>query len=204
MHIAINSRILLSLALIGAAAALVIGATFAFFSDQGTSNDNIFSSGTLDLKLSDDTPETDQDNVTASFGGSNLAPGQCIPSATTSAQLRAKNSGTINGDHIEITVVNTVTDVGTDSTPLDMDAFLRLDLFDYDGNPISQADTNGNGIFDLDDLEANGVDNLPLTDTATDHNIDLRVCFDSSAGNALQGDSVDSDWTVTLNQDASQ
>ena len=55
-----NKRLLLSLASLAASSALVVGATFAFFSDSGTSNDNVFSAGTLDLKLSDDTPETDQ------------------------------------------------------------------------------------------------------------------------------------------------
>lgn len=92
----LNSRIALSGLSIFAALALVGGATFAFFSDTGTSSENTFSSGTLDLKLSDDTPETDQDSVSASFGGSGLAPGSC----TATQQLRAKNSGTINGNHI--------------------------------------------------------------------------------------------------------
>lgn len=51
MHIAINSRILLSAASIAAAAALIIGATFAFFSDTETSSGNTFAAGTLDLKV---------------------------------------------------------------------------------------------------------------------------------------------------------
>ena len=51
MPITINSRILLSLASIAAAAALLIGATFAFFSDSETSTGNTFTSGTLDLKV---------------------------------------------------------------------------------------------------------------------------------------------------------
>lgn len=194
-----NRSILLSLISIFAVVGLVGGLAIAYFSDQGTSNNNVFGAGTLDLQLSDDTTETDQDNVTASFGGSNLSPGNC----TTTSQLRVKNAGNVAGNHIEIAVVNNVTDVGTDS-PLDVDAFLRLDIFNYGGNPISVANTNGNGFVDLDDLENNGVDNLALTDTGTNHNIDLRVCLDSSAENAVQGDSVDSDWTITLNQDAGQ
>src|SRR3990167_4747947 len=47
----INSKILLSVASIAAAAALVIGATFAFFSDTETSTGNTFTAGTLDLKV---------------------------------------------------------------------------------------------------------------------------------------------------------
>ena len=193
-----NSRIILSALSIFVTLALVGGATYAYFSDSGTSNDNVFASGTFDLKLSDDTPETDQDDVIASFGAANLGPGGC----TSTQQLRVKNSGTINGDHVEIAVVNNVTDNGADSIP-DMDAFLRLNVFNYDGTPIVVTDSNTNLIVDLDDLETAGVDNLALTDLGPNHNIDIQVCLDESAGNALQGDSVDSDWTITLNQDVS-
>lgn len=195
-----NKKVLLSIASLAASSVLVVGATFAFFSDSGTSNDNVFATGTLDLKLSDDTAETDQDNVTASFGGSDMAPDEC----TGTQQLRAKNSGSINGDHIEISVLNTVTDVGDDASD-DIDEFLRLNVFDYDGVPIVfGSDPNGNGFQDLDDLEILGVDSLALADLATDHDIDVDVCLDDSAENELQGDSVDSDWTITLNQHVSQ
>ena len=65
MGININTKILLSVASIAAAAALVVGATFAFFSDSETSTGNTFTAGTLDLKVdntchynepADDTP----------------------------------------------------------------------------------------------------------------------------------------------------
>ncbi len=47
----INGKILLSGATIIAAAALVIGGTFAFFSDSETSTGNTFAAGELDLKV---------------------------------------------------------------------------------------------------------------------------------------------------------
>ncbi|MBI2029746.1 hypothetical protein HYT02_04980 [Candidatus Gottesmanbacteria bacterium] len=194
-----NTKIALSGISILASLALVGGATFALFTDVGTSTNNVFATGNLDLKLSDDTPETDQDDVTASFGGSNLGPGDC----TTTQQLRVKNSGTINGDHVEISVANSVTDNGTPAVD-PIDQFMMLNLFQYDGGNISVADFNSNGFADLDDLENVGVDNLGLGDLNTDHDIDLSVCLDSSAGDDLQGDSVSSDWTITLNQDATQ
>ncbi len=191
-----NTRILLSSVSIFASLALAVGATFAFFSDEGTSNDNVFAAGTLDLKLSDDTPETDQDDVTASFGGTALSPGDSV-----SGQLRLKNTGTIAADHAEVAVVNTNSDL---STPLD--EVLEITTLDYDSlSVLSQlSDNNGNGWIDLDDLEALGLDNLALTDLATNHPLDLTVTFRSDADNSYQGDSVDSDWTITLNQDSSQ
>lgn len=191
-----NTKIALSTLSILTALSLVGGATFAFFSDSGTSNDNFFSIGTLDLKLSDDTPETDQDNVTASFGGTDLVPG-----ATVSGQLRLKNSGSINADHAEIAVVNNNSD-GTNP----LDEVLELLTLDYDGSSVlSQvADANGNTYKDLDDLATSGLDNLSLTDIGVNHPLDLTVQMRSDAGNVYQGDSVDSDWTITLNQDSSQ
>src|SRR3990167_7936458 len=47
----VNSKILLSGAAIAAAAALIIGATFAFFSDTETSTNNTFTAGAIDLKV---------------------------------------------------------------------------------------------------------------------------------------------------------
>lgn len=194
-----NRKIFISALSILSSIAIIGGATWAYFSDAGTSNNNVFGAGTLDLKLSDDTTETDQDNVTASFGGSNLGPGNCA----SPAQLRVKNTGTVLGDHIEIAITNTVTDVG-DVPPNPFDTYLRLNTFTYDGTPISVSDANVNGISDLDDLEANPVDNLSLTNLNSNHTIVLEVCLDGSAPNGVQGDSVDSDWTVTLNQHTSQ
>ena len=197
-----NRKIALSALSALTALGLMGAATFAYFSDAGASNNNIFASGTLNLKLSDDSPETDQDTVSASFSGSNLAPGGC----TTTQQLRVKNSGTVAADHIEIAAANTVTDVEPTAAPQKIDSYLRFGVFNYNGSPITipNASANGNAFQDLKDLADNDVDNLALTDLNTNHNIDVQICLDSSAPNEVQGDSVDSDWTITLNQNSSQ
>lgn len=86
----INSRIALSMATIGAAGILTVGATFAFFSDSGSSNNNVFSSGTLDLNIRDND-QGFQDAVTAStVSPSNWAPGESFQS-----YLCFKNNGSI-------------------------------------------------------------------------------------------------------------
>lgn len=51
LPIQINSKIGLSIASIGVAGALIIGATFALFSDTETSKGNILAAGSLDLKI---------------------------------------------------------------------------------------------------------------------------------------------------------
>ena len=180
---------------------LVVGATYAFFSDTGTSSGNTFSTGTLDLKLTD-LDQSIQDIVTASFGGS-LVPGGCTGNQT----LSLRNSGTVAANHAEVTVGNVVTDTNADATD-DIDEFLMIDTLQYDsGNVISQIpDTNGNLFIDLADWAATpgALDDLGLSDLNTDHPLVINVCLHSSAGNTLQGDSNIATFTVTLNQNASQ
>lgn len=195
-----NKKIALSGLSILAALALMGGATFAYFSDVGTSTGNTFSTGNLDLKLTDDT-ETDQDDVGASFGGT-LVPGGCTGNQT----LTLKNTGTVAADHAEVTVANTVTDNLLPADP-DMDSYLRINLLTYGGADVTGQITNSNGsaFKDLADWAAGtGLDNLTLTDLNTEHDLVLDVCLDESAGNELQTDSVTSTFTVTLNQHSSQ
>lgn len=198
MPITINSRILLSVASLAAAAALVIGATFAFFSDVETSNDNVFSAGTLDLELCDgnepcaDGGEGPEDSVTASFGAAGMAPDDCTGEQT----LTLKNIGSIDGNHVDMTATNT--DSG-------MAAFLRLGNLTYDGvSQLLLTETNGNGFSDLDDL-ANQPDNdlvnlLPGITAGAQKDLIMDVCLDDSAGDDLQEASNTLDLSVTMRQ----
>lgn len=182
----INSRILLSAASIAAAASLMAGATFALFSDSGTSNTNVFASGTLDLKLTDSN-ETALDNVTASFGGTNLAPGACTGSQT----LTLKNDGSING--------NSVTVAATNSEGV-LSPYLRLNVLTYNGSTVLPlTDSNANAWSDLKDLQVSGLSLAGIT-AGSSKALVMDVCLDSSAPNAVQGLSDTLDLTVTLNQ----
>lgn len=196
-----NRRILFSGILIFAVLAIVTGAALAYFLDIGTSSGNSFSTGTLSLKLTD-TDEVDLDSVNGSFGAS-LNPGQC----TGNRILSIKNTGTILADHLEIALANDVEDVGDVANP-DISSYLRINNLTYNGvSVLAQiTDTNTNEIIDLADWAAKvgGLDNLSLTELGTSHDLVLDVCLDSNAPNEIQGDSVDSTFTVTLNQHASQ
>src|SRR3989344_7220502 len=121
-----NTRITFSLISIFAILALVGGATYAYFFDQGTSSNNVFATGTLDLKLTDNN-ETAQDSVVATFGGT-LAPNQCTGNQT----LELQNTGTIAALHAEVTVGNVVTDTNNNANP-DMHTYLRINVLTYDG-----------------------------------------------------------------------
>src|SRR3989344_8510273 len=67
MGFPLNSRIALSIASIAAAAALIVGATFAFFSDTSTSEENTFSTGSADLQIAPDeeSPGTYANDISA-------------------------------------------------------------------------------------------------------------------------------------------
>lgn len=98
----INSKILLSAASIAAAGALVVGATFAFFSSTATSTGNVFGAGTLTLLLDDNNESTPAATITASFGGT-LAPGE-----TTSGFISMHNGGTIDMAEVNLGATETV------------------------------------------------------------------------------------------------
>jgi len=90
-------NIMRSLLTLVAVAAVVGGGTMALFSDDATSSNNTFSSGTLDLKLSNNGTSFSQ-NVSKTFGADNLAPGDDIPLD----KLTIKNDGTIDGSYIDM------------------------------------------------------------------------------------------------------
>jgi predicted ribosomally synthesized peptide with SipW-like signal peptide len=182
-----NVKIALSGLSILTALSLVGAGTFAYFSDVGTSTANAFSSGTLNMVLSD-SEETDQENVIASFGGTNLTPGICLPIAT----LNIKNAtGSIAANHIDVAATN------TDAA---FAAFLKLNTITFDGIGVIVPDSNLNGFSDLQDLATNGITNKSLTDINVNHPLVMEVCLDVSATNAQQGLTDTVGLTVTLDQ----
>lgn len=192
--------------------ALVGGATYAFFSDTGTSSDNIFSSGTLDMQLTDDS-EGPIDNVSGTWG---LA---SAPGDTFSGDLKIKNTGSVPANHIELKFSNVVTDAGSPpgSTPtIPMDTVIEITLFEWDSDgdgvtdfTIPITDVNGNSIKDLDDLEtqiADDFDDLLFSGTqSSDHIVRIEGRLSPTLTvDEHQGDSVTMSLSVTMNQDASQ
>lgn len=212
-----NTRIALSGLSILASLAIMGAATFAFFSDVGTSSGNIFNSGTLDMLLSDNN-ETDQNNVSGTWG---LA---SAPGDTFDSTLNIKNSGSVAANHVELAFGNVVTDAigapgSTTTTPMDTVIEITTLQWDSDGNGSTEtdllalvSDSNGNTIKDLDDLEnrnvdgSNDFDNVAFGGTQS-VNHGLRIAgrlHPTLTTNEHQGDSVNMTLDVTMNQDASQ
>jgi predicted ribosomally synthesized peptide with SipW-like signal peptide len=82
-----NTKILLSLSVIAAVAAIAIGGTVAYFSDTETSTGNTFSAGTLNLQVGDSDPTS----VKITLSG--MKPGDTGNAAT----WLVKNTGSIAG-----------------------------------------------------------------------------------------------------------
>ncbi len=165
--------------------AFIGGGTYAYFNNSAVSTNNVFASGNLDLKLANGSASF-TDNVTASFGGISLSPGACLPKA----ELKLKNTGTVPGNHIDITAANSNSSFA---------GFLRLESLQYDGGAVSLTDSNGNGFSDLQDLAAAGILNMPFTDFSG-HSLEMTVCLDATAGNPQQGQSSTLDFSILLDQ----
>jgi len=98
-------KIIISLGIIGVVAAVTLGITGAWWSDSATSHNASFTSGNVDLKLSNsyDTSKL-VDTVTETWDQSNMAPG----GTPLEAILWMKNVGSINADHMDFAVANTM------------------------------------------------------------------------------------------------
>ena len=197
-----NSKIALSGLSILASLALIGGATFAYFSDVGTSTGNVFGAGTFDLKLGDDN-ESVKDDIDTTWNNTNMAPGTNPITAT----LKLRNSGTVIGNNVHLKAENVITDTGyTESQP--MSKLLEITAATYDGVDILSLipDTNGNTIKDLNDLEVSGAGPQigPLTLLNVDYPLILTIQLHSSADNTFLGDTVTTKFTATLHQSATE
>jgi spore coat-associated protein N len=201
----------------------MVGGAFAYFQDTETSTGNTFTAGTLDLKVGDGN-EDYGDGVSTTWMMSNMIPGVtgCGPYS-----VNLKNTGTLEGDHLEISFSHAIIDTpdvpsDTDphSTPDKLAKWIEIVGMSYDtinfvsiynAHPTA-CDANLNGIFDLDDLtkapwagDGGYLDNLkPVPPHVGQTNFTTQLKFNAGATNDIQGDTLTTTVTFTLNQVASQ
>jgi spore coat-associated protein N len=197
--------------------------TWAYFSNTGQSTENAFSAGTLNLKLTDSS-ETDQDNVTASFGGSVLKPGDTVGPST----ITLKNVGDLTASHVDFAIDTLATDNATyNATDLganiaDMSTVMLVSALSYDGTSlltqttpgtfdnavIQAADVagNNNDAITLNELKGVKIESLsaPAANSGSTKVFSITVGIPSGTGNGIQGDVVDVTVTFGLYQNASQ
>jgi len=208
-----KKRILMSLMTIALVGALIGGGVFAYFSDIEESTGNIFTAGTLNLKVSDADPLTDHFEVTDTYGGD-----------SGSKDWLLKNDGSIAGS-LDITFSNIVDaengvnepedadpgEDGTVGTPGTNGELAEvLDLLIY-------IDENDNNTYDVvtDTLIYNGfvkpgLEAEQLSDyvmaanygSGDDKSVRIEWSIDSSVGNKIQSDSAGFDIEFELLQQA--
>lgn len=194
-----KTLIMSSLAII-AAALLIGGGTYSYFSDSALSGGNIFTAGNIDLKVKDnDQPWGD--SVSATWTSTNMKPGDELPFSIP--QVEMKNIGSLPASSLDISASNSVP--GYTGTPADdMDKYMQITRMEYsDTIPTMDlvthtSDVNGNGWIDLDDLEQGGITGLPAPVGIGCLSMDLR--FRPEAGNAFQGMTLVTSVTLTLRQ----
>lgn len=206
-----NKRILLSSMSIFASLALVTGATFAFFSDSGTSSGNVFGAGTMDIQLDDANETTPVDNITATFNVPSMVPGQ-----SEAQEVSLHNAGSVNIAEIALGLTSTNTDAGLTSNLRDV---LNMQVV-AGGTKSVNTCTGGTDVTSAIDLavgdnatpltmqEFTGdtYDSLPIALAAAgpDDKVCVVVTMQSTASDAYQGDSATASFVFTAHQDLSQ
>jgi spore coat-associated protein N len=202
----------------------IAGSALAYFTDVETSTGNTFKAGTLDLKISDDNEYPPKDGgVSATWHMDNMVPGD---SMTEPCSVELINTGSIAGDHVEISFSNEIndqpdvpSDTNPHSTPGEMARWLQILSMTYyhatfvNSHPTSGhaiVDANHNGFIDLEDVtlpeNSDALDDLlaPPPNSGGTYSFTMNLLFNAGATNDIQGDTLTTTVTFTLNQVASQ
>ena len=183
-------------ALVGVAAN---SGTLAVFTDAAPSNNNTFTTGTLDLKLSDNN-ETDLDSVSTSVTFTAMAPGdtvtdRIVPKNTGSLALRyAVSASATNADakglKDQLVLTIKTIDVTTPGTPCD----------NFDGTQLYTGDVDSTaGKLVGDNAQGAQAGDRTLAATASE-TLCFRVNLPLATGNTFQNATT----TVTFTFDAEQ
>jgi len=207
-----TKRILISLAIIGAVSAIVVGATTAYFSDTETSTGNTFSAGTLDLQVNDQNPWT-----SVAFNVSDVKPGD-----SGSTTIHLKNVGTLpkpggppwtskvfitfeNLQDNDVSCSEPEREVeggncGTDPGAGELAENLNITVKDF-WDPNCQSNKRFEETHTLAEWVSQGEtflnDDMPAGDVNC---VVIDWSVDSSVGNVIQSDSATFDIKFTLEQ----
>jgi len=170
-----KSSLLLSVLVIGAALALVGGATFAVFTDTETASGEV-NAGTINLYISD---VTGPDGEGEDEGIFNIAAENILPGETMTWTVRLLNTGNRNWDLTSVDF--------TGSTGADCDTGLG-------GNEFSASYAYGTDEFGVDH------DGYMHVNAGGGQNLNILVALASDAGNACQGDVFSLSALLTVTQ----
>lgn len=179
---------------------MLIGSTFAWFTDSVTSSGNKIKAGTLDIQLLmdadvDGTYDDISDSTSPIFGESSIAQNNNAatlwePGKTQVAYLAIKNNGQLA---LKYTVGLDVQNVSKDLYEVMEYAIVP----DADANHKVTSWTSGNSV-EVGTQSVSGDVSLPVGAT---HYFALVIHMDEEAGNEYQGGEVNFDLTVLATQD---
>jgi len=193
-----TKKILVSLGIIGAVAAVIIGGTVAYFSDVETSSGNTFTAGNLNLKLDVDSQDYDGQNVTL-FTESDVKPGDS-GEETLSLHIEGNDAYVCkyfrvsqdkeNGcnEPEEKAEANPSTSCGNPGENQgELDENMDLLIWEDDGDNVYES-----GETVIFDNKASGlpVTNLEAIAGDTTTYIGIQWSVDQGVGNVIQGDRV--------------
>lgn len=204
----INKKIAVSGLSILSSLALMAGASFALFSDANSSEDNIFSAGSLVLELDDENEVSISSSISASIGGSDMAPGDFVDGF-----ISLHNAGSIpmsevifgstqtstvdGGDGSNLSdVLDLTVETGSDSTCETNNVPLTGTIAGAIGDtflPLTLSELVASDYNALAGLAADG-------DPGDEYFLCLTATLEAGAGNTYQGDSVTVDFDFTGNQ----
>ncbi|AKB17786.1 TasA family protein [Methanosarcina sp. WWM596] len=179
----INKKILLSVLTIGVLAVVAGAGTWAWFTDSGTSTDNTFTAGTLELKVGTGT-------TIAPFSFTNIAPG-----FNENSVVNVENTGSIDGN-LYVTITNIETTAGSDSKA-DLQNKMDITITKLDGTTAvtGTVDTLANTKIDVGTLYGVG------STESSSGTLDFAFNVDGdNVGNEIQGDGVTFDVIYDLEQ----
>lgn len=156
----VRREVLVSLLLIGVASVGFGTMTWSYFADSDASQDNAIQAGTLDVRLDG------ADSLSATFSIANGS-----PTDAASHNYTITNEGTIDADHLEISIAFAENDSLSEPSDADLNVELndsetaslinvtRLEYQNHGGGVIedvlaSVSDGNGNGVVDLEDVQS--------------------------------------------------
>lgn len=195
-----NKRILLSGVSIVASLALAVGATFAFFTDEGTSTGNIFGAGTFQVLLDGLA------DVTATVGASDMAPGDVV-----AGDIALTKGGTIDIAKVGLNVTSTGTEAFQNELLLEVFEGGTVVEGECTGTDITteiESDVTGGADLTVNNFGAAFFDSLfdlPAFDNSGANNVCFQVTFDPTATDpALQSATANVTFTFKALQDSGQ
>jgi len=184
-----KKKIIVSLATIGATAALLVGATFAYFSAKDTSTGNTLKTGTLTINITDQNADSDFQSEVL---GTNWQPGE-----TRLVNFDVKNTGTL-----PVNLRGFATGTWGYSS-LDSQNKVKVTKVEaWNGTAFTTLLSNSSGIPGYFYYSGNGTD-ASLYEVAAGGRaqLQLSVELDSTAGNDFQGGYT---FTATLQAEGKQ